>query len=74
MLKYTREKFPNMSVGTLKDAVLCDSKLTDMEKLENIFELDKENIRKNDVRLFYAILGVLDSNKKSVPMGDYWDR
>lgn len=74
MLKYTKEQFPSLSVGELKDRVLCDSKLTDMEKLENIFELDKENIRKNDVRLFYAILGALDARKKSVPTGDYLDR
>ena len=75
MLKYTKEQFPSLSVGELKDSVLCDSKLTDMEKLENIFELDKENIRKNDVRLFYAILGVLDANKKSRPISnEYFER
>ena len=75
MPKYTKEQFPSLSVAELKDRVLCDSKLTDMEKQENIFELDKENIRKNDVRLFYAILGVLDANKKSRPISnEYFER
>lgn len=69
-LKYTKEEFPFLLVCDLKDRILSDSNLTDMEKLENIFELDKENIRKNDVRLFYAILGVLDANKKSRPISN----
>lgn len=51
-----------MDISEQKSIILA-SKKTDMQKLKEIFDLDKENIRKNDVNLYYALLGVLDTAK-----------
>ena len=69
-MKYVMSMFA--SKNDFKDAVMCDGTMSDMEKLENIFEASKEDLKKNDAQLYYAILAVLDGAKKSVPMGDYF--
>ena len=48
----------------LKDMIMSDAKLSDMEKLRDIFSLDKEKLKKKFPQLYYAILGVLDKEKK----------
>lgn len=52
-----------------RDDILASSKLTDMEKLQLMFDKDKEWLRKHNSYLYYAILAVLDANKKPDPSG-----
>ena len=66
-IKYCMSKFAN--VRALKEAVMADGTLTDIEKLKYIFNADKEDIKLKYPSLYYAILGVLDSEKISTPMG-----
>lgn len=47
-----------------KKQILTNSKLTDMEKLSKVFDLSKDSLRKQDPQLYYAILAVLDKEKK----------
>ena len=47
-----------------KQRILLDYRLTDMEKLRDIFAISQESLRANDVFLYYAILAVLDKEKK----------
>ena len=54
------------------DAILANGKLSDMEKLQKIFDMCKEELRHHNVHLYYALLAVLDKNKKSDP-GDYFN-
>lgn len=61
-MKYTMSMFSDKR--DLKDAVMRDAAMTDMEKLENIFAVSKEDLKKYDVQLYYAILAVLDGIKK----------
>ena len=56
-----------------KDAVLSDGNLTDIEKLSLIFSVSKESLKTSDVQLYYAILAVLDKNKKIVIPPDYFN-
>lgn len=52
-----------MMVGE-KNQILASSKLTDMEKLSKVFDLSKDSLKKQDPQLYYAILAVLDKEKK----------
>lgn len=73
MQKYKYNKLNNsVSVEDMERMVLSNGTMSDIEKLKNIFELRKNDIRNYDVNLYYAILGVLDSNKKPDP-GNYFD-
>lgn len=46
-----------------KQHILIDPRLNNMQKLKHIFDLSKDNLRKNDPQLYYAILAVLHSAK-----------
>ena len=48
----------------MKNSIMANGKLTDMEKLKQIFNIDKENLKKQYPQLYYAILAVLDKEKK----------
>lgn len=48
----------------LEDAVMRDSKLTDLEKLMLVFGVHKESLRDSYPQLYYCILAVLDEAKK----------
>ena len=48
----------------LKHMIMSDAKMSDMEKLHDIFSLDKEELKKQFPQLYYAILAVLDKEKK----------
>lgn len=45
--------------------------LTNKEKLQMIFDIDKEALKKQFPELYYCILAVLDEDKISTP-GDYF--
>ena len=47
-----------------KNAVMSSATMTDMEKLNEIFSIHKEDIKKRYPQLYYAILAVLDKEKK----------
>lgn len=51
-----------------QNAVMC-SNMTDMEKLSEIFNIDKEEVKEQFPQLYYAILAVLDKEKKPDPSG-----
>lgn len=59
--RYDLSKFS--SAQEMKDAVLCDSRLSDMEKLSLVFSVSKESLKSRDASLYYAILAVLDKAK-----------
>ena len=48
----------------MKDKIMASAKLTDMEKLKQIFDIDKENLKKQFPELYYTILAVLDKDNK----------
>lgn len=52
-----------------RDEILASSKLTDMEKLQLMFDIDKEWLRERNSSLYYCILAVLDGHKKPDPTG-----
>lgn len=45
--------------------------LTNKEKLQAIFDIDKEALKKQFPELYYCILAILDEDKISTP-GDYF--
>ena len=47
-----------------KNAVMNSATMTDMEKLNETFSIHKEDIKKRYPQLYYAILAVLDKEKK----------
>lgn len=47
-----------------KQIILTNRKLTDMEKLKKIFDISKDSLKEYDSQLYYAILAVLDKEKK----------
>jgi hypothetical protein len=49
--------------------ILESSMHTDMEKLQLIFDNEKERLRTIFPSVYYAILGVLDAEKKPNPSG-----
>lgn len=53
-----------VSENEKKQRVLNNPNLTDMEKLRDIFTISQESLREHDVFLYYAILAVLDKEKK----------
>lgn len=55
------------SYSRYKEGVMCDDALSDMEKLQKIFDVSKDKLKANDPQLYYAILAVLDANKKPSP-------
>ena len=61
-MKYVMSMFADKR--NLKESVLADAEMTDMEKLENIFAADKDELKKQFPELYYSILAVLDSVKK----------
>lgn len=52
-----------------KNAVMCNATMTDMEKLNEIFNINKEDVKKQFPQLYYAILAVLDKEKKPCASG-----
>ena len=59
---YTMSMAPNKE--ELKYMIMSDAKMSDMEKLYDILSLDKEELKKKFPQLYYAILAVLDKEKK----------
>lgn len=53
-----------LSAKVEKSKILNDRNLSDMEKLRLIFDIEKNELRERDVFLYYAILAVLDKDKK----------
>ena len=70
MREYKVENYSSKS--EFKDAVLCDSTLSDMDKLRLIFSVSKDNLRRTNVQLYYAILDVLDKNKTVMASPEYF--
>lgn len=54
-----------------KRSILKMESLSNKEKLQAIFDIDKEALKKQFPELYYCILAVLDEDKISVP-GDYF--
>lgn len=52
----------NKDTNTAKQSILA-SNLNDMQKLKRIFDLSKEDLKKHNPQLYYAILGVIHSTK-----------
>ena len=46
-----------------KQQVLANPDLNDIQKLKRIFDVSKDDLKKHNVYLYYAILGVLHSEK-----------
>ena len=67
-MKYTMSMVYNKE--ELKDMIMSDANLSDMEKLHDIFSIDKEKIKKQFPQLYCAILVVLDKEKK--PYASYY--
>lgn len=61
-MKYTMSMASNKE--DLKHMIMSDAKMSDMEKLHDIFSLDKEELKKQFPQLYYTILAVLDKEKK----------
>lgn len=60
----------NKDTNTAKQSILASNlndmqklKLNDMQKLKRIFDLSKEDLKKHNPQLYYAILGVIHSTK-----------
>lgn len=57
-----------------ENQIMASANLTDMEKLQRVFQLRKAEIKEQFPQLFYCILGVLDSqkigSKKKLPEAD----
>ena len=52
-----------MTSREMKQNILANDKLTDMEKLRKVFDISKDSLKEYDSQLYYAILGVLDKEK-----------
>lgn len=61
-MKYTMSAATNKE--ELKDTIMSDAKMTDIEKLHDVFAIDKEKLKGQFPQLYYAILAVLDKEKK----------
>ena len=59
--KYIKSNFGNVKL--MKEAIMQDRELSDMEKLKYVFRASKEELKVNDPQLYYAILAVLDAAK-----------
>ena len=53
-----------MTARVNKQIILANNKLTDMEKLKRIFDISKDSLKEYDSELYYAILAILDKEKK----------
>lgn len=62
-----------LSEKVAKSKILNDRDLSDMEKLRYIFDISKNELREHDVFLYYAILAVLDKDKKP-DASDYFSK
>ena len=58
-----------MTAREKKQSILANNTLTDMEKLRKVFDISKDSLREYDSQLYYAILAVLDKEKKSDARG-----
>lgn len=65
-------RYFNEHVNDYKNAVMCSATMTDMEKLNEIFNINKEDVKKQFPQLYYAILAVLDKEKKPCA-NEYWN-
>ena len=65
-------RYFNENMNDYKNAVMCSSTMTDMEKLNEIFNINKEDVKKQFPQLYYAILAVLDKEKKPCA-SEYWN-
>lgn len=65
-------RYFNEHVNDYKNAVMCNTTMTDMEKLNEIFNINKEDVKKQFPQLYYAILAVLDKEKKPCA-SEYWN-
>ena len=52
------------NMNTVKDLIIKDKYMTDMEKLIEIFNIDKIELKKQFPELYYTILAVIDKEKK----------
>lgn len=48
-----------------KNMIMANAKMSDMEKLNEIFAIDKSELKEQFPHLYYAILAVLDKEKKN---------
>ena len=55
-----------------KQLILKQTSISDIEKLTQVFDLSKDTLKENDSQLYYAILAVLDNEKKSNDVKLYW--
>lgn len=69
-IKYCMSKFATKSA--LESAIMADPNMSDMEKLARIFHNHKDEVKQNFPHLYYAILAVLDADKKPAPGSDYF--
>lgn len=46
-----------------KEEIMRNGTLSDIQKLQNVFDISKDQLKRNDPQLYYAILGVLDHAK-----------
>ena len=65
-------RYFNEHMNDYKNAVMCSATMTDMEKLNEIFNINKEDVKKQFPQLYYAILAVLDKEKKPCA-SEYWN-
>lgn len=65
-------RYFNEHTNDHKNAVMCSATMTDMEKLNEIFNINKEDVKKQFPQLYYAILAVLDKEKKPCA-NKYWN-
>lgn len=65
-------RYFNEHLNDYKNAVMSSATMTDMEKLNEIFNINKEDIKKQFPQLYYAILAVLDKEKKPCA-SEYWN-
>jgi hypothetical protein len=61
---------PNVEVTQMKtieqrkEEIMRNGALSDMQKLQRVFDVSKDKLKGNDPQLYYAILGVLDHTKR----------
>lgn len=55
-----------------KENIMKMESLSNKERLQAIFDIDKEALKKQFPELYYCILAVLDEDKISTPAGDYF--
>lgn len=54
-----------MNVEEVKYNIMRNKNLTDMQKLQLVFDLGKTELKERDPQLYYAILAILDNYKKT---------